>query len=532
LKNSQMQGDLFTNLENGNQGDYLALETALKGLPPLPPRIRYYSDYFDDFFSMNALNENGTWLLEIPEKYKRTLRFERFDPVIQPFLKAWVVWALSKLSPITVRSYFYSFECEKSLIPEIMEQMIQNPIDGKVYWEDQLLACGLSHHTYCALKSLLSSFCDYGIGGWTPDLINFLGTFPLPKKADPYAAVRSGSAFLGSEEQSCIVAHFDELNERIANHRASEISDKDLQTASILYWAYAHGVRPIQIANRNLSDLRIWASSDEPPVIHLRFQYAKQRSRGRDKVQTRTMKRDWTLMMEEFVRRRLKEPIRFVSEEKRENSLFCLSPIAIGRRLKSILKELTGIDRQAYDLRHTAAQRNVDAGMASVELAEFLMHSYIDTNQVYYDTSATQADRVNKALGLSPIYSELAEVAKTRKIDKAKLLGLAPDQQIGAAPHGYPIVGIGGCDLGQSLCSKNPSLSCYTCPKFMALGDIEIHVAARDTMQTIVKEFVGVGKEDMNQPAFMQLRSALEGVSAVIAEISSDGGGGDDDARL
>lgn len=163
----------------------------------------------------------------------------------------------------------------------------------------------------------------------------------------------------------------------------------------------------------------------------------------------------------------------------RPDSLFGIPNVEITQAICKLTKRITGRRRTPTELRHTAAQRQVDAGCSSLELAEFLMHSRVTTGLVYFDFSPTQADRINKALGLSPVYSALSEIIKTRKVDKAKLLGLADDQQIGAAPHGRPIIGIGGCGIGQSHCRKNPGLSCYTCQKFMPLDEREIHEEAR-----------------------------------------------------
>lgn len=62
-------------------------------------------------------------------------------------------------------------------------------------------------------------------------------------------------------------------------------------------------------------------------------------------------------------------------------------------------------------------------------------HATTLTANVYFDASPTQAQRVNQALALSNIYSNVAEVARTRTIDKTALLGLPPDQQIGGVPR-------------------------------------------------------------------------------------------------
>ncbi|MBP0657292.1 site-specific integrase, partial [Mycobacterium tuberculosis] len=77
---------------------------------------------------------------------------------------------------------------------------------------------------------------------------------------------------------------------------------------------------------------------------------------------------------------------------------------------------------------HTAAQRLVDAGASQEELAEFLGHSDMTTALVYYETSANQAERVNKALGISEIYQRVARIAHNRFIGPEELAQLKESQ--------------------------------------------------------------------------------------------------------
>jgi hypothetical protein len=92
------------------------------------------------------------------------------------------------------------------------------------------------------------------------------------------------------------------------------------------------------------------------------------------------------------------------------------------------------------------------------------------------------------------------------------------------APNGHAIVGIGGCAIGQSFCTKTPALACYTCPKFMFLrDDVEVHRSALEAARHIVREFLEASPAGRNTPAFAQLRQTIEVMQAVIAEIEGDG---------
>ncbi|MET3757111.1 MULTISPECIES: tyrosine-type recombinase/integrase [Rhizobium] len=201
--------------------------------------------------------------------------------------------------------------------------------------------------------------------------------------------------------------------------------------------------------------------------------------------------------------------------------LFGLTPQGVSRAIMELTGELTGEAWSPTDLRHTAAQRLADGGISHVGLTEFLGHTSDRIANVYFDTSPAQAQRINEALAISPIYSNLAKIAKTRTIDKAMLLGLPSDQQIGAVPHGIPIAGIGGCNLGQS-CIKNPVLACYTCSRFMPLGVSEIHQEVLESLRPVVMEFAAASRYNQQSPAYAQLKTTLDAVRRVVEALKSD----------
>lgn len=121
----------------------------------------------------------------------------------------------------------------------------------------------------------------------------------------------------------------------------------------------------------------------------------------------------------------------------------------------------------------------------------------------------------------------MAKIAQTKTIDKAMLFGLPSDQQIGGVPHGIPIAGIGGCGLGQSLCFKNPVLSCYTCSQFMPLGEPDIHEQVLEDLRPVVIDFAAASRNNQQSPAYAQLKSTLDAVRRVVEELKSDSAEGD-----
>ena len=489
--------------------------------PPLPVIVRYYSDYHRKTLVVRDLETNDVWELGATEHDSSCINFSQFPMPTKQLLKCWTVWAMRRLSIGTINQYIWHLSKSADKLDDIFLKLLSGPIGASEYWHSELLAQRFPTQFRGALKSVLHSFADYVMGGWSADNHNQIQALPIGSADYKSVGVIEGVSILSSNEQAAIVSHFDNISSQVEIDPTS-IADSDLRNSCILYWMYAHGVRPIQIANRDMEDLRIWNEGEELQSVHLTFRYAKQRSSGKSAVQTRTMKRDWAQLMVEFVNRRKKQPKQFVTEKSRPYSLFGLSPRSVSSAVGKVLFEVTGVKRRPYDLRHTAAQRNVDAGMSALELAEFLMHVSIDTGQVYYDTSKTQAEKINAALGLSPIYGELAGRLRREVIGPEELKNAANDAQIGAIPHGFPILGIGRCELGQSLCSKNPALSCYSCSKFLALNDLSLHMQVRDTFQKIVKQFVRAGGSEIGQPAFVQLREALEGVGEVIDQITAE----------
>lgn len=229
------------------------------------------------------------------------------------------------------------------------------------------------------------------------------------------------------------------------------------------------------------------------------------------------MKRDWTPIFVKWLQQRQAIDRKVLFD--REDSLFGISPHEVTLVVAELTEQITGIRRTPYELRHTAAQRKADAGCTRLELAEFLMHSDIDTADAYIEMSPTQAEKINAALGLSPLFQAIDTALKSRSVNIDELNKLPEDQQISGAPHGHLIAGIGGCAIGQSFCPKTPALACYDCHKFMYLREIAVHEAARDSIRSIVAEFVSTSKGDRVTPAYGQLRRVLDTIEAIIADL-------------
>jgi integrase len=373
---------------------------------------------------------------------------------------------------------------------------------------------------YILVKALLRLLCRHRLQGWSDTYDTYIATtLPLPAR-DAYAGVRSGNAYLSADEEAAIVRHLDEKVAALASSSATAPSCEDLCDAGMLLCAYQFGMRPIQIAMLGMRNVRIWQDvPGEPPTVHLTFHVAKQRSDSKRKPLTRRVKREWVPIFIAFNARRQAE-----GHAGARRFFAVQSNYETGARIAALVRKL--IDSEdlgtATDLRHTAAQRLVDAGASHEELAEFMGHSNVQTGLVYYETSATHAERVNRALGASDIYRRVAKIAHDRFISPEELTRLKGEQQIAGVPHGIPIAGIGGCTSGQPACPYNPITSCYGCRKFMPLHDRAMHERVLAAMREVVVFFDQSSRGDTRSPAYLQLQRTIAEIQTVIEELEGD----------
>ncbi|WP_170151555.1 site-specific integrase [Microvirga subterranea] len=258
------------------------------------------------------------------------------------------------------------------------------------------------------------------------------------------------------------------------------------------------------------------------PIVHVRFHREKQANEKDRVAMMRKIRRDWAVLYRQLSAARQAKPLWLIGPDAVDQSFFGLSPGAVSLLIRSLTAELLPCPRNATQLRHTAAQRMADAGASHEELAELLGHNNTRTAILYYRESATQAERVNKALATSTVYSTIVNIHRTRTIDSATLLDRPLDHQIGAVPHGVPIAGIGICELGQSLCTKNPVLSCYGCRKFLPVRDVQVHKEVCDSLYPVVTHFFQASHGEAGSPAYTQLRRTIEAAKQIITEIDGE----------
>jgi integrase len=482
-------------------------------LPPLPSVIRYYDEFDDIHRSIPRPLETTIFEVWI-NGTKQLLDFTQFSSDDVLLLKHVFLLMLGKDRRIeTISNYFLA--ARDLTHDDMVDITAAGPTRIGLLWT-KLRARNMTGHAYSLVKMVLRLLCQYRLQGWSNEYLDFLSaTLPLPAH-DKFAAVRSGDAFLSIDEEA-IVRHLDATASSVAANDRKALTLAAIVDAGLLLCAFQFAMRPVQIARLALRNVRIWnGSGGEKPSIHLTFHMAKQKSNATKKPLTRRVKQDWApifLMLEGHSRS---------CGLDGSTRLFGVNSSAEAQsRIAKLMKSLTGANHSANGLRHSAAQRLVDAGANHEELAEFMGHSDVRTGLVYYEASSTQAERINKALGLSQIYRAVAKIAHDRFISSDEMTRLKDDQQIAGVPHGMPISGIGGCTSGQPACPYNPITSCYGCRKFMPVHDKAVHERVLGDFRSVVTLFQQSSRGDVNSPAYLQQQRTINDVKVVIEELEN-----------
>jgi hypothetical protein len=474
-------------------------------LPPLPVVVRYYDDFSDSYHEIVNL-KSRTWTVHLDGRTS-TLDFSEVDGVLRDAVMRWCAFVLAELSPATALQYLDYLKSVPSDL--IMSVATCSPHDLRTEW-NKLHARELSYYAFAPISSFLAFLCDFSVGHWNSTWLDLISQLQYPKK-DKYAGVRVGDVFLSIEEEAAIVQHINWVSESIVA-RPHTIPDEVLEGTAILVCSYQFAFRAKQIAMLEMRNIRIWNDGiEETPTVHLTFTMIKQRTSKRVFPMVRRVMRGWAPLFIELVERAKHNGM------SGADHVFSRTPPQVSQTLADLTESLGG-RRATRALRHTAAQRFVDAGASEEELAAFMGHTDLNTGIIYFNSSRSQAERVNQALGISSTYQNVLKIAHGRFISSDELAGLKGDQQIAGVPHGMPIAGIGGCELGQPSCPNNPVMSCYGCSRFMPIATPRIHVQVLDDLRDVMKFFYASSHAERGSPA-LQLESTIAKVQAVIDEL-------------
>ena len=380
---------------------------VLSTLPPLPQHARYIDEYDDSVRTVRRLSDEDVWTLEF-DTYTLKLDFKAFrEPAIKPAAKWLICWGLQQHSPSTVTKIFENAvrlyaERGAEWCAELFER---EPGQWGAYW-DTTLRSSMGEQGTSVVKSVLYMLCNMRVGVWNPGYEALVRSLRWPSAHGAYKGVLSGESLLTTREETAIVGFLDKT--AADAKRCSVLPKRSLLRHCLLAMCYEHGLRPVQIARIALSDLRVHRGFHGEPVVHFTAHRAKKRD-GKDKVAfVRRIKREWAAPFAHWHALRMAEADGIPLTESVK--AFPQDLAAIIAEIGNATEVVTGTRRTATDYRHSAAQRLADAGASVEDVAHFLGHSDLETSLVYFEQSAAQAEQVNRALAISPVYGPLVSV--------------------------------------------------------------------------------------------------------------------------
>lgn len=477
-------------------------------VPALPSVVRYIDDYTDESHSVTGLTAER-WIVSINGR-KHRLRFDRYSaiPALQRLLQAYLADRLVRGAAATAR---LNLGCLVHVELNDLIELIQcSPVDIRSLW-NKLRAKIPYSEVFSSIKSLLVFLAERKIGEWTPAYLSFISSaLPLPPK-DKFAGVRRRDVFISIEDEAHLVRWIE--GQSVA---AKSLSLPSLIDTALIICSYQFAMRPKQIGVLRRRDCRVILNADGKYSVHLTFRMIKQLDDTMKRMQlVRRVKREWATVFGEIYDRT-------ADLAGSTHFLGYTDATSISVRIRELLLEVTGEPWSARDLRHSGAMRMVDAGASAEELAEYMGHASLESGQVYYATSATQAERVNQALGISETYRKVASIGAIGFIEPEELRKLKGEQQVAGVPHGMPIAGIGACTTGQPSCPFNPVTACYGCPKFLAVSDESIHQEVLRTFREVVNFFYTTSRGEADSPAYLQLKRTISEVQAVIDGLGAE----------
>jgi integrase len=478
---------------------------AIAALPALPRVIEYEDDYDEVVRSIKVDESDNQVALHVSGGCIY-LQFFKVATRVRPLVRAYLLSSLEWQAPVSVVNRYNAL---LSISPLDIERLaISKPIEAKSVWP--AVVAKYPPQTLASLKVLLGFLCRIRFGSWAPQHVDLV-SYALPAGSiDIYSTVRSGDCFLTRQEETQLVRWIDAMA-----LRASGLGKIEAEIASLVICSYQFGMRPKQLGMIRKRDCKVRISDEDgSAVVHLTFKMIKQRDAQLSKLPlVRKVKREWAAVFVALLANK--------AEDDADSFLFGFSNrIDLSASLIQKLNEIVpGAGLTSYDLRHSMAQRLVDSGASQEELASALGHSTLKTGLVYFQSSANQAELVNKALGASSIYQAVAKIAADRYISPDDLANLRGEMQIAGAPHGIPIAGIGGCTTGQPTCPYNPVTACYGCPKFMPVQDLDLHEQVLHEFRDVVLFFKDGGHGDMTSPAYLQLQRTIAEVQGVIKDL-------------
>lgn len=386
--------------------------------------------------------------------------------------------------------------------PLYLKLMGDGPDRVREHWEDGVLDVD----TAKAGKKLLKLLCRNRLGGWTPahqHLVRSLDSRAKQGLLAQQAKVKRREKVLPVGTQAELVSVLD-----TAALSADTLPAKQVEGLSALVLVFQFGMRPVQILSLGLDHVSEPAQDHSGmQVLVISFHQAKNTKEKLPDLH-RAVKPEWVPLVAALQKQAL---------EAGRNRLFsCTSADALWARARAACKVYgVRVNFKAYSLRHTSIQSLADAGHDRKSIQAFSGHSTMNAASTYLRATRSQATLINKALGVSKLYTNLEAMSKDSFITVDQLEDADEDKQIGAVVGSRLVTGIGICRSGQSSCPVNPVSSCYSCAKFMPVARTAAHLEAIAGLRDQVLVFKPT-ESVHSGPALTQLSNALSGAQQAL----------------
>ncbi len=514
------------------------LNAALASLPPAPSDIRYFDPYSERVFTLENADRSTRLQLAVNGR-SEFVDLEDMPEFAQHIHRRFLGWCFGRYAPEAIlkvhrglADLVFRLGGEVVLFPFVAGRM-----DLKDYWYEEVLPFLISgnQHMTVGVKAYLHFMCSKGLGCLSQQDTHFVRSLRGPHTR-LYRSVELGEAFVPDDDQAAVVRYLDEFAADLK--KGTSFERHVVQDAVLLAISFEHAMRPIQQSKVMFEDIKIRTEPGEgAETMHICFYRAKQKGKNKGKKfpMVRKVHEAWTPIVLEYHRQRQTasdspSPSLYVEPESvdRSNAAFTagtylqLKPGQISARVRAATKQLLGQSRSCTAFRHSAAQRLVDAGASQEEVSAFLGHSSLRTGGIYYGMSRNTVELINKALGLSPVFSRNVRNLTNRLVSEKHLANAPEELQVSGSVHGMPVPKIGRCDVGIGLCPKHPVFSCYGCEDFHPLKNIETHEQVARDIRSVVQLFIEHASDHGSASPFGQLSELLEQINAVIRRVRGD----------
>jgi integrase len=460
--------------------------------PPCPPHFIVHDKYNGKTMTVGL--ELSTWVISAGG-VTSTYRFaDGADGLLQRRLA--ILTQASAAAPsigIFLRSMLQSWPLYRRMLaggPELASSL----------WRSDIADAA----TAKAGKTILKMACRASVGDWRPMHVAFVRSFDTYAKAalmSQRAKLKRREPMLDARTQASVVTTLYEAAD------TKPLTPVEVEGLAALVLIFQYGVRPVQVLSLKRSDVKLVRDASGAEVCIVSLHAGKQREDGEFEVH-RQVKPEWTPLLSRCIARAAAEGRARIFSNERSDQIW--SAVRTGCRRFGLEVNFT-----ANALRHTAAQALADAGHDRDSIRRFLGHSNANSARVYFENSIRQSERINQALGISKLYSNVLALAEKRFVSVEELIAASEDQQVGAIVGGRLVAGVGLCGSGQANCRFNPVTSCYGCSKFMPSLDRAAHEEAIAGMREQVLQYVDI-ETGQTSPAYRQLTTALAGAQQAI----------------